>query len=167
MPFTRSNNKAVAAVQRLAVDLADKIYELANYLATHCLPYVWEWTRWILEKTRELCQRLTCEVGCKMSSNQANSSEMRMASSYATENILRAVLKAMQLTGNLIHSDDLHGLHGNNLQHAEELHDVLEEAVAKLMELQRKMKDEDGSVAGEEKNDDGEDAPASKKMRLS
>ena len=72
MPFTRSNNKAVAAVQRLAVDLADKIYELANYLATHCLPpYVWEWTRWILEKTRELCQRLTCEVGCKMSFVQA------------------------------------------------------------------------------------------------
>ena len=164
MPFTRSNNKAVAAVQRLAVDLADKIYELANYLATHCLPYVWEWTRWILEKTRELCQRLTCQVKCKMSLIQANSSEMRMASSYATENVLRAVQKALQLTGNLIHDDDLDG---NNLQHAEELHDVLEDAVARLMELQRKMKDEDGSVAGEEKNDDGEDAPASKKMRLS
>ena len=72
--------------------------------------------------------------------------------------------KAMQLTGNLIHDDDLDG---NNLQHAEELHDVLEEAVAKLMELQRKMKDEDGGVAGEEKNDNGEDGPASKKMRLS
>ena len=163
MPFTRSNNKAVAAVQQLAVDLADKIYELAHYLTTHCLPYVWEWTRWILEKTRELCQRLTCEVGFKMSFLAANSSEMRTASSYATENVLRAVQKAMQLTGNLIHEDDLYG---NNLQHAEELHDVLEDAVAKLMELQNKMKDEDGSVAGEEKNDNGEDAPASKKMRL-
>ena len=164
MPFTRSNNKAVAAVQRLAMDLADKIYELANYLATHYLPYVWEWTRWILEKTRELCQRLTCEVGCKMSFIRPNSSDMRMASSNATENVLRAVQKAMQLTGNLIHDDDLDG---NNLQHAEELHDVLEDAVAKLMELQRKTNDEDGSVAGEEKNDGGEDAPASKKMRLS
>ena len=151
MPFTRSN-KAIAAIQRLAVDLADKIYELAHYLAGPLphLPYLW-WLnklRWILEETRELCQ--------------ANSSEM----SYATENILRAVLKAMQLTGNLIHNDDLHGLHGNNLQHAEELHDVLKDAVANLMEIQRKMKDEDGSVAGEEKSDNGEDAPASKNMRL-
>ena len=114
MPFTRSN-KAIAAIQRLAVDLAGKIYEQAHYLAGPLphLPYLW-WLnklRWILEETRELCQ--------------ANSSEMRMASSIATENILRAVLKAMQLTGNLIHNDDLHGLHGNNLQHAEELHDVL------------------------------------------
>ena len=127
MPFTRSN-KTIAAIQRLAVDLADKIYELGHYLAGPLphLPYLW-WLnklRWILEETRELCQ--------------ANSSEM----SYATENILRAVLKAMQLTGNLIHNDDLHGLHGNNLQHAEELHDVLKDVVANLMEIQRKMKDD-------------------------
>ena len=160
--FTRSNNKAVAAVQRLAADLADKIYELAHYLTTHCLHYVWEWTRWILERMRELCQRLSLAVGCKRSS-LANSSEMREASSSATEDVLKAVQRAMQLTSILIHDDDLCG---DNLLHAEELHDVLEEAVAKLMELQRKMNNEDGSKAEEEENDNGEDAPASKKMRL-
>ena len=134
MPFTRSNNKAVAAVQRLAVDLAEKIYELANYLATHCLPYVWEWTRWILEKTRELCQRLAWSVGCKRSS-LANSSEMRAASASAMEDVLRAVQTAMQLTGNLIYDEDLCG---DALQYAEELYDVLEDAEAKLRrELQQ------------------------------
>ena len=97
-----------------------------------------------------------------MSFLEANSSEMRMASSYATENVLRSVQKAMQLTGNLIHGDDLCG---DNLLHAEELHEVLKEA-SWLMELQRKMENEDDSVAGEEKNDNEEDAPASKKMRL-
>ena len=156
MPFTRSNNKAVAAVQRVAVDLADKVYELANYLTTHYLHCVWEWTRWILEKTRELCQRLAWSVGCKRAS-LANSSEMRAASSYAVENVLRAVQTAMQLTGNLIHDDDLYG---GDLQHAEELYDVLENAEAMLMELQRTIQDE----AGEEKKND--DAPASKKMRF-
>ena len=145
----------------MAVDLANKIIELTHYLTTHCLPYVWEWTRWILEKTRELCLRLTCER-CKMSFLEANSSEMRMASSYATENVLRSVQKAMQLTGNLIHGDDLCG---DNLLHAEELHEVLKEA-SWLMELQRKMENEDDSVAGEEKNDNEEDAPTSMKMRL-
>ena len=65
-----------------------------------------------------------------------------------------AVQTAMQLTGNLIHDDDLYG---GDLQHAEELYDVLEDAEAKLMALQH-------TLPGEGK--DNEDAPASKKMRF-
>ena len=163
MPFTRSNNKAVAAVQQLAVDFADKMQELARYLkdlvtsqAADWMERVREWTRWILQKVRELCQRLAWSVGCKRSL-LANSSEMRAATASATESVLRAVQKAKLLTGNLIHDEDLNGdyLYGDDLQHAEKLHDVLEEAEAKLMELQR---------FGEGK--DNEDAPASKKMRF-
>ena len=160
MPFTRSNNKAVAAVQQLAVDFVDKMLELACYLkglvtsqASNWMERIREWARWILEKARELYQRLAWSVGCKMSS-LAHSIELRAASAAARDSVLRAVWKAR----NLIR--DLHGdyLYGNDLQHAEKLHDVLvvlEDAEAKLMELQR---------FGEGK--DNEDAPASKKMRF-
>ena len=162
MPFTRSNNKAVAAVQQLAVDFVDKMLELACYLkglvtsqASNWMERIreWQWARWILEKARELYQRLAWSVGCKMSS-LAHSIELRAASAAARDSVLRAVWKAR----NLIR--DLHGdyLYGNDLQHAEKLHDVLvvlEDAEAKLMELQR---------FGEGK--DNEDAPASKKMRF-
>ena len=115
MPFTGSNYEAFAAVKCLADDIADKIHELAQYLNGSpyflCLPYDWlNNLRWILQKTL----KVLCQI---------HSSKMRMASS--TKNVLRAVFKAMQLTGNLIHNDDLHGLHGNNLQHAEELHDEI------------------------------------------
>ena len=160
MPFTRSNNKAVAAVQQLAVDFADKMQELARYLkdlvtsqAADWMERVREWTRWILQKVRELCQRLAWSVGCKRSL-LANSSEMRAATASATESVLRAVQKAKLLTGNLIHDEDLCG---DALQYAEELYDVLEDTAAKLMALQH-------ALPGEGK--DNEDAPASKKMRF-
>ena len=114
MPFTRSNNRAVAAVQQLAVDFVDKMLELACYLkglvtsqASNWMERIreWQWARWILEKARELYQRL----------------ELRAASASARDSVLRAVWKAR----NLIR--DLHGdyLYGNDLQHAEKLHDVL------------------------------------------
>ena len=141
------------------MDLADKIQELARYLkglvtsqASDWMDRVRDWARWILEKVRELCQRLAWSAGCKRSS-LANSSEMREASASAMEDVLRAVQTAMQLTSNLIHDEDLYG---DDLQHTEELYDVLEDAEAKLMELQR--------LREEERNDD---APASKKMRFS
>ena len=68
---------------------------------------------------------------------------------------LRAVLKAMDLILELIDDKDLHG---DNLNHAWELYDVLEDAAIKLNP--RTKKNEDGA---EKKNDD---APASKKMRF-
>ena len=160
MPFTRSNNKAVVAVQQLAVDFVDKMQDLARYLkelvtsqAADCMERIREWARWILEKAKELCQRLAWSVGCKRSL-LANSSEMRAATASATESVLRAVQKAKLLTGNLIHDEDLCG---DALQYAEELYDVLEDTAAKLMALQN-------TLPGEGK--DNEDAPASKKMRF-
>ena len=171
MPFTRSDNNAVEAVQRLASDFATKMQELARYLrdlvtsqAADWMERIREWTRWILEKVGELCQRLALSVGCKRSS-LPNSSEMRAASAAeVSEIVLRAVQAAKQLTGNLIHDEDLYG---DDLKHAEELYDalvdvldaledVLEDAKAKLMEA-------NAQHAGEEKN---EDAPATKKMRF-
>ena len=68
---------------------------------------------------------------------------------------LRAVLKAMDLILELIDDKDLRG---DNLHHAWELYDVLEDAAIKLNP--RTKKNEDGA---EKKNDD---APASKKMRF-
>ena len=74
MPFTRSNNRAVAAVQQLAVDFVDKMQELARYLkelvtsqASNWMERIREWARWILEKAKELCQRLAWSVRCKRS----------------------------------------------------------------------------------------------------
>ena len=179
MTFTRSNNKAVAAVQRLAADFATKIQELAHYLkdlvtseAADWMERVREWTRWILEKAGKLCQKLALSVASERSS-LANSSEMRAASAAeVSEVVLRAVQAAKQLTGNLIHDEDLYG---DDLEHALELYDaledvldalgmpwskadqVLEDAKAKLMEANARH------AAGEEKN---EDALASKKMRF-
>ena len=82
---------------------------------------------------------------------------------------LRAVLKAMDQILELIDDKDLHG---DNLNHAWELYDVLEDAAIKLNP--RTKKNEDGaekknddapaSKDGEEKRND--DAPASKKMRF-
>ena len=164
MPFTRSNNRAVAAVQQLAVDLVEKMQELARYLkelvtsqASNWMECIREWARWILEKVRELDQRLFWSVvGCNTRFNMglANSSEMRAALAATTESVLRAVQKAMLLTGNLIHDEDLYG---DDLQHVEKLYDVLEDAEAKLMALQH-------TLPGEGK--DNEDAQASKKMRF-
>ena len=137
--------EAVAAIQQLAVDFADKMQELALYLkglvtsqASNWMERIREWARWILEKMRELYQRLAWSVlllyypwsvGC----NSSFSSEMRAASASATESVLRAVQKAMLLTVNLIHDEDLYG---DDLQHVEKLYDVLEDAEAKLTELQ-------------------------------
>ena len=163
MKMSRKMSVRVAAVQQLAVDFVDNMQELAHYLkglvtsqAANWMERIREWARWILEKVKELCQRLAWSVGCKRSL-LANSSEMRAATASATESVLRVVQKAKLLTGNLIHDEDLNGdyLYGDDLQHAEKLHDVLEDAEAKLMELQR---------FGEGK--DNEDAPASKKMRF-
>ena len=65
MAVTRSVNKAIAAVQGLAADFAHKINELAQYLrglvtsqAPDWMDRVRGWTRWILERMRDLCQRL-------------------------------------------------------------------------------------------------------------
>ena len=82
---------------------------------------------------------------------------------------LRAVLKAMDLILELI---DDKNLHGDNLNHARELYDVLEDAAIKLNPRTKKNEDgaekknDDASASkdGEEKRND--DAPASKKMRF-
>ena len=170
MAVTRSVNKAIAAVQGLAADFAHKINELAQYLrglvtsqAPDWMDRVRGWTRWILERMRDLCQRLAWAVGCKRSS-LANSGEMREAISSATEDALKAVHKAMQLTGNLIHEEDLYG---DGLQQAEELYEVLEETAAKILELQYEIKTDDDKEVGEDKNDDEDDEPSPKMMRLS
>ena len=176
MPFTRSDNKAVAAVQRLAKDFADKIYELTDYLKDlvtsqdpDWMGRIREWMRWILEKMREFCQRLTWAVGCKRSS-LAKSSEMTEASSSAKEDVLKAVEKATHLTADLIHDEDLYG---EDLMHAEELYEALEDMKAKILELKDgNQEEEDSEEPGEEKSDENEggmddpDAPAPKKMRL-
>ena len=88
---------------------------------------------------------------------------MREAISSATEDALKAVHKAMQLTGNLIHDEDLYG---DGLQQAEELYEVLEETAAKILELQYEIKTDDDKEVGEDKNDDEDDEPSPKMMRL-
>lgn len=68
MPFTRSNNKAV--VQRLGQEVASTISRLGDYLTglvtledPDCMGRIKEWNRWILEKMRELYQRMALAIG--------------------------------------------------------------------------------------------------------
>ena len=105
-------------------------------------------------------------------SSLANSSEMRAASAAeVSEVVLRAVQAAKQLTGNLIHDEDLYG---DDLEHALELYDALEDVLDALgmpwskadqvlEDAKAKLMEANAQHAGEEKN---EDAPASKKMRF-
>ena len=174
MPFTRSNNKAIAAVQRLAKDLADKIYELADYLKglvtsqdPDWMGRIREWMRWILEKMREFCQRMAWAVGCKRSS-LADSSEMTEASSSAKGDMLKALDMAKQRATILSYAEDLYG---DDFMLGEELYEALEEVKAKVLELKDGNEETDDyeEEAEEEmpNEDDAEmNSPAPKKMRF-
>ena len=153
MPFTRSNNKAVAAVQHLGQEVACTITQLGEYLKglvtsqdPDWMGRIREWMRWILEKMWEFCHLMAWAVGCtlcseaigddetalfcSLGSSLAYSSEMTEASSSAKGDILKALDMAMQRATILSYAEDLYG---DDFMLGEELYEVLEDVKAKVL----------------------------------
>ena len=174
MPLTRSNNKTVAAVQHLGQEVACTITQLGEYLkglATSQDPdwmgRIKEWIRWILEKMRQLYQRMALAIGCKRSS-LGNSIQITEATASTKEEILKAVETAKHRA-----TDLMYGVRAS-------IYEVLETVKAWILKLRTKEEDtkaekeEETEAIKEEGNDendaeagDSEDeGPADKKIKL-
>ena len=165
MPFTRSNNKAVATLQRLGQEVAGMIGQLGDYLKglvtsqdPDWMGRIKGWIRWILEKMREFYQRMVLAIGCKRSS-LANSSEIMEASSSAKEEILKAVETAKHWATNL-----MYGVRAS-------IYEALEAVKAKIWELTKEeeteeVKEEEADEYDDEDEDSEDEGPAAKRIRL-
>ena len=174
MPFTRSNNKAVAAVQHLGQEVACTITQLGEYLKglstsqdPDWMGRIKEWIRWILEKMKELYQRMALAIGCKRSS-LGNSIQITEATASTKEEILKAVETAKHQA-----TDLMYGVRAS-------IYEVLEAVKAWILKLTTKemeteaVKEEKTDTVKEEETDDydaedeesEEEGPAAKKIKL-
>ena len=126
-----------------------------------------EWIRWILEKMRELYQRMALAIGCKRSSS-GNSIEMTEATSSTKEEILKAVETAKYRA-----TDLMYGVRAS-------IYEVLEAVKAWILKLRTKevdtdavkqdeieaVKEEEADEYDAEDEESEDEGPATKKIKL-
>ena len=155
MAVTRSYNNAVAATQRLGQEVARMITQLGEYvkgLVTSRDPdwmgRIKEWIRWILEKMRELYQR------------------MRYAITHPNETVTATKAEILGAVDTAKHqaTDLMYGARAG-------INEALEAVRAKILELRMKeeeteavkMETDENDADNESSDDEG---PAAKKIKL-
>ena len=155
MAVTRSFNNAVATTQRLGQEVTRMITQLGEYvkgLVTSRDPdwmgRIKEWIRWILEKMRDLYQRMHYAISHPNETVTATKAE-----------ILRAVDTAKhQLT------DLMYGVRAA-------INEALETVRAKILELRMKEEETEAAKMETDENDADDESsdnegPAAKKIKL-
>ena len=155
MAVTRSYNNAVAATQRLGQEVARMITQLGEYvkgLVTSQDPdwmgRIKDWIRWILEKMRELCQRMRHAITHPNETVTATKSE---------------ILKAVDMAKHRA-TDLMYGARAG-------INEALEAVRAKILELKMKEEETEAVKMEIDKNDANDESsedegPAAKKIKL-
>ena len=155
MAVTRSYNNAVAATQRLGQEVARMITQLGEYvkgLVTSQDPdwmgRIKDWIRWILEKMRELCQRMRHAITHPNETVTATKSE---------------ILKAVDMAKHRA-TDLMYGARAG-------INEALEAVRAKILELRVEEEETEAVKMEIDKNDANDESsedegPAAKKIKL-
>ena len=155
MAVTRSYNNAVAATQRLGQEVARMITQLGEYVKglvasqdPDWMDRIKDWISWILEKMRELCQRMRHAITHPNETVTATKSE---------------ILKAVDMAKHRA-TDLMYGARAG-------INEALEAVRAKILELRVEEEETEAVKMEIDKNDANDESsedegPAAKKIKL-